>query len=67
MKNIISYQKLRGRKVNDWGYGDDAENWDLKQYEDERRNLKKMERMEKVYGHAEQQDPRVRLKILMEG
>jgi len=28
--------------------------------------LKKMERMEKVYGHAEQQDARVRLRILME-
>jgi hypothetical protein len=48
------------------GYGDDEVNWSLKHYENERRNLKKMERMEKLYGHAEQQDARVRLKNLIE-
>ena len=32
------------------GYGDDAKNWELKRYENERRNIKKMERLEKLYG-----------------
>ena len=32
------------------GYGDDAKNWELKKYENERRNLKKLERLEKLYG-----------------
>jgi len=32
------------------GYGDDAKNWELKRYENERRNLKKLERLEKLYG-----------------
>jgi hypothetical protein len=32
------------------GYGDDAKNWDLKKYENERRNLKKLERIKKLYG-----------------
>lgn len=32
------------------GYGDDAKNWELKRYENERRNIKKLERLEKLYG-----------------
>ena len=32
------------------GYGDDAKNWELKKYENERRNLKKLERLQKLYG-----------------
>ena len=32
------------------GYGDDEKNWELKRYENERRNIKKMERLEKLYG-----------------
>jgi hypothetical protein len=32
------------------GYGDDAKNWELKRYENERRNLKKLERLQKLYG-----------------
>jgi uncharacterized protein YlbG (UPF0298 family) len=35
------------------GYGDDAKNWELKKYENERRNLKKLERLEKLYGKNE--------------
>jgi hypothetical protein len=58
--------EVKRQKSKRLGYGDDEINWSLKHYENERRNLKKMERMEKVYGHAEQQDARVRLRILME-
>jgi hypothetical protein len=32
------------------GYGDDAKNWELKKYENERRNLKKLERLKRLYG-----------------
>ena len=35
------------------GYGDDAKNWELKKYENERRNLKKLERLQKLYGVGE--------------
>ena len=40
---------------------DDAENWELKNYENQRRNLKKIERYEKVYGkdHADKLRSRV--------
>lgn len=31
------------------GYGNDEKNWELKKYENERRNLKKKERIEKLY------------------
>jgi hypothetical protein len=34
------------------GYGDDAKNWELKKYENERRNLKKLERITKLYGRV---------------
>ena len=36
------------------GYGDDAKNWELKKYENERRNLKKIERLQKLYGVGEE-------------
>lgn len=36
------------------GYGDDAKNWELKKYENERRNLKKLERLQKLYGVGEE-------------
>ena len=39
------------RKMNKrLGYGDDEKNWELKRYENNRRNLKKIERLEKLYG-----------------
>ena len=68
-KSDDEYYKLlmvKRQKSKRLGFGDDEVNWSLKRYENERRNLKKMERMEKLYGHAEQQDARVRLKNLIE-
>lgn len=35
------------------GYGSDEKNWDLKKYENEKRNMKKIERLEKLYGYKE--------------
>ncbi len=32
------------------GYGDNEVNWEQKKYESEKRNLKKKERIEKLYG-----------------
>jgi len=32
------------------GYGDNAKNWEQKKYENEKRNLKRRERLEKLYG-----------------
>lgn len=38
------------RKINKrLGYGDDSENWELKEYEKQRRNLKRKERIEKLW------------------
>ena len=58
------YYKLLERKrelSKRLGYGDDEVNWDLKRYENERRNLKKIERWEKLYGKAEADEWRSRV------
>ena len=38
------------RKNHRLGYGDDSKNWTLKKYESQRRNIKKQERIERLYG-----------------
>lgn len=43
------------------GYGDDEVNWNLKRYENERRNLKKIERVEKLYGKSQADEWRSRV------
>jgi hypothetical protein len=60
------YYKLLERKrelSKRLGYGDDEVNWDLKRYENERRNLKKIERWEKLYGKAEADEWRSRVSL----
>lgn len=44
--------KIYRAKNKRLGYGDDRVNWELKKYENERRNLKKIERIEKLYGKS---------------
>lgn len=44
---LLKHKREKNKRL---GYGDDAENWELKKYENERRNLKKLERLEKLYG-----------------
>lgn len=41
--------KVKREKNKRLGYGDDKMNWDLKKYENERRNVKKLERLKKLY------------------
>jgi hypothetical protein len=48
---LLEVKRAKSKRL---GYGDDAKNWDLKRYENERRNLKKMERYEKVWGKEEE-------------
>ena len=58
------YYKLLERKrqlSKRLGYGDDEVNWDLKRYENERRNLKKIERWEKLYGKDQANEWRSRV------
>ena len=43
---LLKYKRQKNKRL---GYGDDAENWELKKYENERRNLKKLERLKKMY------------------
>jgi hypothetical protein len=45
------------------GYGDDEVNWNLKRYENERRNLKKIERVEKLYGKSQADEWRSRVSL----
>ena len=54
-KNDNEYYKVleeMRRKNHRLGYGDDSKNWTLKKYESSRRNLKKQERIERLYGKA---------------
>lgn len=43
---LLKYKRQKNKRL---GYGDDSENWELKKYENERRNLKKLERLKKMY------------------
>ena len=47
---LLEVKRAKSKRL---GYGDDAKNWDLKRYENERRNLKKIERLEKTYGKGQ--------------
>ena len=46
------YKALNNARVKNkrLGFGDDSINWDQKKYEQERRNIKRMERIKKIYG-----------------
>ena len=57
---LLEVKRAKNKRL---GYGDDEKNWELKRYENERRNLKKIERYEKLYGkcHAKQLKRRVSL------
>jgi hypothetical protein len=61
-KGEEEYYKLlevKRQKSKRLGYGDDKVNWELKRYENERRNLKKMERLQKLYGQADEEERKV--------
>jgi len=57
--------EVKRQKSKRLGYGDDAINWDLKNYENERRNLIKLDRMKKKYGLADEDERLVSLKNLI--
>lgn len=44
---LLEVKRSKNKRL---GYGDDEINWDLKKYENERRNLKKLERLKRLYG-----------------
>jgi hypothetical protein len=44
---LLEQERMKNKRL---GYGDDSRNWELKKYENERRNLKKLERIQKLYG-----------------
>ncbi len=45
---LLEIKRIKNKRL---GYGDDSKNWELKRYENERRNLKKLERLKKLYGY----------------
>lgn len=47
---LLEHKRLKNKRL---GYGDNSENWDLKRYENERRNIKKLERLKKMYNFEE--------------
>jgi hypothetical protein len=53
--------EVKRKKNKRLGYGDDSENWNLKEYENQRRNMKYRER----HGHAEVESRRVSLHEIM--
>lgn len=44
---LLKRMRIKNKRL---GYGDDEKNWETKKYESERRNIKKKERIEKLYG-----------------
>ena len=46
---VLNQERMRNRQL---GYGDDKINWERKKYEQQRRNLKRLERAKKLYGEA---------------
>ena len=44
--------EVKRQKNKRLGYGDDSENWELKRYENQRRNLIKKERIQKLMERA---------------
>jgi hypothetical protein len=57
---LLEVKRARNKRL---GYGDDAKNWELKKYENDRRNLKKIERYEKLYGKGQANKLRSRVSI----
>lgn len=55
-KEYFKVLKEARKKNKRLGYGDNEKNWELKTYENSRRNLKKKERIEKIYGKANPND-----------
>jgi hypothetical protein len=45
-RNMLEIARIKNKRL---GYGDDEDNWDLKKYEQERRNLKRIERLRNTY------------------
>ena len=43
---VLEQEREKNKRL---GYGDDALNWEKKKYENARRNLKKMERLQKLW------------------
>ena len=60
---LLEVKRAKSKRL---GYGDDSVNWELKKYENERRNLIKIERMKKIYGIADMDERLVSLKNLIE-
>jgi hypothetical protein len=60
---LLEVKRSKNKRL---GYGDDSVNWELKNYENERRNLIKLERMKKIYGIADMDERLVSLKNLIE-
>jgi hypothetical protein len=46
------YETLKEARIKNkmLGYSDDSKNWELKKYEQDKRNLKRLERIKKLYG-----------------
>ena len=49
---LLEVKRAKNKRL---GYGDDTENWERKKYENERRNLKKMERYERKWAEEEEE------------
>jgi len=57
---LLEVKRAKNKRL---GYGDDEKNWELKRYENERRNMKKIERYEKLYGKGQADKLRSRVSI----
>ena len=55
---LLEQERKKNKRL---GYGDDSRNWELKKYENERRNLKKLERLEKLYGVKPINEPQIEI------
>jgi hypothetical protein len=44
---VLNQERMRNKQL---GYGDDKKNWERKYYEQQRRNIKRLERVKKLYG-----------------
>lgn len=55
---LLEQERKKNKRL---GYGDDSRNWELKKYENERRNLKKLERLEKLYGVKPINEPQIKI------
>ncbi len=44
---LLKEKRIKNKRL---GFGDDSKNWELKEYENKLRNLKRLERIKKLYG-----------------